>query len=349
MSTSNIVCLCASHIVNIKRLVFLGAMLRSWEQQSSKCKLIIVLSAADERLYAGAMKFLGKYSPDDLRVIKHEGKQFEKYKYAVEQLRGEMTEDQWIIFTDDDDLWHPDRVKFFDSFTGTEFDFSIVRVQRIAENLNTSSAQLYLTTKHIDDALKTNQLEIIDTQPNYVNYLIKFKLLDEYLSSCPEHILSHKYSDMAFCSYMNRTQQLPEIAMWQAEDNWMYYYRLHEDIGQISLLPRKSFVVESLNTEVNALITILENASPIRDCRQNILELLHFMFDRLELYILTNGYDKTDERQILRDALGMYFTVAENDVSRQEVAELSKQIAQWVEPFIEDALKKRRDYLVSLG
>lgn len=352
-----VLCLCASHINNMTRLAYFGCMLKSWHDQIDarkdpvKCKMIVLLSAADKRLYDGAVKIAEKYLEDDqLRIWEVEGRQFEKYKVASERLLKELNANDWLIFTDDDDLWHKQRVEFFNFFTSDDHSHDVVRVMRICENLKTVTEQNYTIAEHIDKALAEDKLDIVDeTQTNYVNYMVRFHVLHNFFTAVSPILLKHKYADMGFCQYLNTKFELPEVSMYN-ETNWMYYFRMNKDLGQTCMQPRRSIIVKRMNYEVHALAHLVERAAPdMKDCFENVNDLLNFMFDRLELFILTNGYHKTQKETVLREALARYFHVEDNDPNKDEVKKLRENMETLVWPFVADALKKHDAYLRKLS
>lgn len=248
-----LVCFCASHINNKHRYVYFGLMLKSYLAQTEASKLIVVLSATDPKLLAMSIDLLehckakGKHG-NHIEYIVFEGKQFVKYKHAVETYKSQLGPDQWVFFTDDDDLWHPQRVQCFSALPSVmekklanRDDHMILQVNAIAEPVQSNHplmvpkfVQEISLTDGVDRAI---QYEIVrskseDSLREYVTYFMKFKVMKAFFEIAPDALLEHKYADMAFVGALNRSFQ-HSIIRYPDPSLWMYFYRSNVDVEQV--------------------------------------------------------------------------------------------------------------------
>lgn len=110
---ADIHCMCAAHLNSPQRLLRLTQMLSSWRQQT-QCipALSISLSHNLDATYHDAIDRLEQqYNRDGKLSIAHQlspTRQGHHYRYLV-HANTMLTEDAWIMYTDDDDIWSPMR------------------------------------------------------------------------------------------------------------------------------------------------------------------------------------------------------------------------------------------------
>lgn len=107
-----IVALMASHVACRKRLGMMQECLESWRiQEGERPRMVVLVSTAPElaaEVVALLLDYRAKTGALEFRYSSERRSQFEHYKDYCE-LQRSQTADQWVMFTDDDDLWHPHR------------------------------------------------------------------------------------------------------------------------------------------------------------------------------------------------------------------------------------------------
>jgi hypothetical protein len=242
-----LVCFCASHINNKYRWSFFGFMLKSYFSQSEDSKLIVILSAADPELLRFSIDLIDhcKSKGKDIEYIVHEGKQFVKYKHAVETYKTKLSPEQWIFFTDDDDLWHPQRVQMLASLlTGEKLanqdDHMLLQFKEVLEPVNAQRLDLVpdcvqniATCDKVDKAIDLKLVQIANNPiGEYVTYLMKFKVMQAFFDVAPRAVLEHKYADIAFVGALNRSFRYTVIRC-PDPSLWMYFYRANAKVEQV--------------------------------------------------------------------------------------------------------------------
>ena len=108
-----LVALCASHIGNERRFGYLCCMLESWKNQAHRVPLF--LSISTDGPWQQRVQDLDGTDPI-LRVFwqpKHLT-QGQHYSFLAHWLPAEYNDDHtWLLFTDDDDIWHPQRAFYY--------------------------------------------------------------------------------------------------------------------------------------------------------------------------------------------------------------------------------------------
>lgn len=304
-------CIVASFITNNIRLLYFQAMIRSWQAQSVPVDLLLIMSASSVDLLTKSIAFLNTLddkSRDRLKIIIQDGSQFQKLAMAIlkcnDILRYE--DDDWITFSDDDDLWHPDRNKVFTNCTEfalpcTEQIRVFVAAEVILKGSDTSKAEKVLSTASISNTEQYVRLEMVHN--NLWTFAVKYKLLKEFFVNAHVNLLQHKFCDYAFTAYLlsspriiNSLQILP--VMYQDigldADNWMYFFRLNRDCEQICVSGSTSKCYDgckqdfqvTLFTTMTELLACAKNEKDkkfISECVTEVNELLKFTFEKLEL------------------------------------------------------------------
>lgn len=227
MSDRMLIALCASHINNTHRLQCLLSMIKSWREQTLQCKLFISLSYDTVQI---TKKILLQSLPscEDLHINIRDCplRQFEHYKMLSDEVSLDHT-DAFVIFSDDDDVWHPDRVKTFSKCLRLfQFGLLYMYCPMYAEQIEKRGTDDVMTSHGVTIHLEKGEVKTIEEWTgygNYVSYVLNIKTLLAFMQQCPPYILSHKFCDMFFLKFIRLSlgQQYAPIPT----DNWMYYYR----------------------------------------------------------------------------------------------------------------------------
>lgn len=326
-----LVTFCASHIDTSKRLDYFRCMLKSWNEQTLKTKMILVLSASDDELLNLATSSANMYQ--DITVVHGGGSQFEKYKKAVESYEG----NDWILFTDDDDLWSHERAEEFSkAISSAGYDVDAIRIRRVAMNFSTGETQTFKTEKEIDEAVEVNHLHIKEDKTLYPMYAARVSVLKEFVEKAN---VAHKYADSAWCRFLGTKQTVDAESK-----SWMYFFRLHSD--QICMKVRHSELVEK---NVEGLdVSVFERMTRLSNAKESLMTPLHYMFDRLDVVISNNGFEATDQLRTLDESFKMFYKIRSSDTPSQEVVGMSSIVRLCIWPFVEKLVRDNQAYFRSL-
>lgn len=319
-------CIVASHITNTVRLLYFQAMLRSWSAQSVKCDLLVVLSAASESLLEKAKKILDGYQ--GIHVILYKGSQFQKIAYAAIKCDLNLQPDDWVIFADDDDLWHPDRVRVFNN--------CVEQVNPVVDQIRIPvAAEIRMDYVFGDELSKAERVllpSVVSSElfhrldfvhRNMWTIAVKYKHLSRFCNLAHVNLLQHKYCDYAFTTYLMTSPHFTRVfqvfpcyyELFGLEPtNWMYFFRLNRDCTQVCLQPSSSMVYDGSRVLFQSMLKkirleLMEDCTDftkftyVNECLEEVLKMIPFIFEKLELQYMQNITCKVDFDMFMQ----MYF------------------------------------------
>ena len=244
----DLVALCASHMNSKQRWDMFVYMIDSWNCQKVPIQLFVSMSfdsAIGNGLLEDIESMRSGYPRLEILLSDKKMSQFEHYKklanYVSEKKQDlHNKKDTWVIFTDDDDIWHP--LRSYEYSKGMEFmemaeafgqDITNIMYILLHSIVPGEEGDLMKTWKDVE-TIKHRFEESNIPEPchlgNYVEYSTKLRTLHNFTQDCPSNILQHKFCDMGFVRYL-RTEEKP--VMKYPTENWSYYYRLSKTIGQV--------------------------------------------------------------------------------------------------------------------
>lgn len=307
MANNTIMALCASYINSETRLKHLFVMLSSWVNQAHMlCSMYIGVSITDEGLlkqFKEKFEKFKKVHSEELNGIslvasisKKQLKQFQQYKRIIDECASLIKINPWIIFTDDDDIWHPNRLVMYDYAIKNIASQNLVDVDHIncpyyVESVGID-AKDYSTYTDVDKGIREGTIIKSKSGANYVFSCVRMERLHYFLKNANDELLDCAYADTRFCHFIQsegrergkRSMHLTEC--WQ--DGWMYFYRhVSDPLGSITNNKDKLPDCLSFSSELKAKF---ENLQLEPKKKQQIISLLNF----IELSICTGIEGKRD-------------------------------------------------------
>lgn len=230
----NIVIFCASHLDSIRRIEFFIEMLESYRYQTVNARFYISISY-DPKLRDSVAKVLRMINDMKLAnfqiypmLSRLQLDQFEHYK-ILSQL--DIPNDPWIIFSDDDDLWHKLRVEF---------------CSRISAEIEEENYSVIYYPYHTNGQREGNTLEDWLTKENkpFMHKDVTYEKIfpEEYfLTSCrlssfrgffqqaKDVHLKHTYCDFLFLKYLSSALSI-FTALESGEFKIPLYHYRHDKI-----------------------------------------------------------------------------------------------------------------------
>lgn len=261
---------CASYIGNEDRFVRLFNMIRSWREQTIPCPLYLSISVPDvtlrKRVEAILTDVITVYKSEKIdfsfQLHMERKSQFENYKSLVEAFRSnpDMSKNPWVVFSDDDDIWHPERIETFTKACYTvdthHSYIDNIDCQVYAESTKCAIDKAVTSAKDVNRLFETRIATIVDGS-NYVTNCVRFERLSFFIDNATKELLSCPFADVRFKAFLSSDGCL--IGK-QNDSNWMYYYRASDDSITSNKL-RVPFYVEitdSLQRKWTALTGTLE-------------------------------------------------------------------------------------------
>ena len=266
-----LIALCASHIDSERRLRHFRNMLESWKEQTINIPLYVSLSTEPmwnrlvlkrslEATYPGLQVFT--------RSRKHS--QFSHYKALTDELYDECPE-AWVIFTDDDDLWHPLRAL---SYAGSLLQLLGKEELNTTTDIRTPAAHSFQRGLHADvqrwDQVDDLQIKA-EGDRNYIQQCCRFFHLKQFVDHCSQDLLNFPYCDVRFMTFVTGASSFSHV---KTSPHPLYFWRDDLDTQHNRELTDSSEPWEETTVQANA--KLLMCACPnitIQEMIQKLLEV----------------------------------------------------------------------------
>lgn len=231
MSDIKLIALCASHINTFARLKCFEYMVESWNAQQTPVLLFISMSyeqSLKNVVHHIVNTYMERYEYLIVKMFDQHFSQFEHYKYLSFLSRKFVTDDCWVMFTDDDDIWHPQRSEYYDEAAYRfESDQNLVRCSYYACQTKNKSLDKLFTY----ESVKNSDILYDKGNPEYFQYSLRLSKLIQFVSECSTDLLKNKYCDVLFVKFMTTKTVVYEWVV--LKENWMYLVRWNLKIGHV--------------------------------------------------------------------------------------------------------------------
>ena len=249
-----------SHIASVAKLAGLRACLHSIAAQSWAARhgrqtlcLLISWSAESEDLRSQTRRLLTELVPDQVALEQPcKRAQFEHYStlvaYVTKQCGPAARRRLWVGFTDDDDIWHPERLETFyigiarveGQATVTQLRFPWFAVRRdgaptSCENVR-SAAQVEAMLRRGHGQLWNTDADGTTTSEHWTA-VARLELLAAFFVAAPAKLLESRFADLAWerfsAAHAFDSQGRPVVpggesvvVKWTSGQPWMYFYNV---------------------------------------------------------------------------------------------------------------------------
>ena len=236
-SETTLVALLASHVSNGTRLNYLGRCLRSIMEQTELPRMVVVGLSCTDDIRAKVRKLMHTAKKDfeaaggELHFVFSEARlaQFEHYRATLPHLAAFDGQSTWVIFGDDDDIWHPRRAESYAAAAREASGATVAMASPVyAINTRPLPAQGRLDGK---DLTLVRCEERAGGADNYWGVMARLHLWRGYFEETPPVELKSIYSDVHFslvvAKHLKHGQRTRAhcIVLPRGEDNWMYLWR----------------------------------------------------------------------------------------------------------------------------
>ena len=307
MDQYKIISLCASYIHTEERLAHFFAMLTSWvNQETMLCSMYIATSIIDDELLNKFTTlfedFKTRYAEDltgivlEVSIVRKQRQQFQHYKYIIDKHPVLVKRNPWVLFTDDDDIWHPNRLAMYCSAIQRILDEKLVDIDNIlcpyyVESIGIDTYD-YSTSSDIDKGILLGSIQQNKSDVNYVFHCVRMERFHYFLTHSTEELLDCVYADTRFCYFMRSEgteygkQSMNITECW--ENGWMYFYRhVGDPLGSITNNTNRLPNCVSYTKELKVKF---ENLRSDSEYKKILVSLLNF----IELYICLGEKDMRD-------------------------------------------------------
>jgi hypothetical protein len=291
---ANIICVCASHIDNTERLDKLENMIESWNHQVYSSKLILSLSFDDKFLIETENKIihLKNVFGDKLIIIKQTEckSQFQHYEIICNTYH-EQFKDYWIIFSDDDDVWSPDRTFIFALMIQNAINGNFEDKISYAEYPFLCEGNIYISSWNgVNHSMINNKVERkCETGTlEYTCYSLKFNNFKIFIDKSGPIILAHRLCDRYFIKFLKLCPTINKTSMLLPFFGFSYYYF------------NSKYIKQDTSDNMHTLYAINNNKMPIISINNMIINFDNDTFvNNLADYIVTVYYSlRSDDSKI---------------------------------------------------
>ena len=268
------VAFCASHVSSLRRLKALKEMVASWAGQAHGIPLHVSVSSvvdvapvthrAIERLLAEHGGLRVTYTGAVVRS------QFEHFRALATSLRT-TTKDAWVIFSDDDDVWHPQRTLHY--LAGINNGLASNCPQRIisVKVLGTVTGELEQgTSDAVELALDRGDMQAMDgTEDELWMYACRMSSLLDFVDRAASSLLESRYCDMYLLQYLRYSEGYDRVIvpLKFPAARWSYAYR---DVPRLERLTSRAeddeaFTNDDVVGNLQLILSRMQGRQPSKD------------------------------------------------------------------------------------
>lgn len=243
-SGAYIVCFIASVIKEPRRLAFFKLLLDSIRGQTHLLDGLFISIYIDPSLNVDwSNMFKGLGNTHILRQ-KNQKQQFVQIGEMSKKLESKFTCPQnktlFIMFSDDDDLWHCDRVKQYakswndaPTYASPEKIASVASICMSESMTIDISCNVHMNSSNVDEMIECGcvnvtiptQEDAVNTMVEYHEYVVKHKVLIEFLKEYDWIVRNNRFADMEFRTFVARYNLERGSTIFIRPDTWGYFYR----------------------------------------------------------------------------------------------------------------------------
>ncbi|KAJ3360474.1 hypothetical protein GGF31_003235 [Allomyces arbusculus] len=178
----------------------------------------------------------------NMRVYAHTERlvQFEHYRYLLSL--PEIKSYDWVMFTDDDDLWHPQRVEIMQACTelpsecmylthSLQFKEFDVAERKLMGRFDANIIHYEKLPEFLFESLEG--YDIAKSGINYVNAVYRTSIVERFINSVPDVLLKHRYCDVLM-TYSIVHSTIPGRHLDVRDDPYpLYYWRLDSSYDHV--------------------------------------------------------------------------------------------------------------------
>ena len=203
-----LVAVLASHISNEKRLRYLSECLQSVRQQTQLPSQFLVGISALRPMLKPVLDLLrqvaAELAPRGCAVHTEQSKtprsQFEHHLALLPRLQGLDARSTWVMFSDDDDLWHPRRAESYAAAVRAAPE-SLRSLYSPVYGVNTQELELRRDGSVVTEQLTMRRSSLQDGTDNYWSMVTRLEAWRAYFEATPALELKSIYSDVDYSHF----------------------------------------------------------------------------------------------------------------------------------------------------
>ncbi|KAL3915345.1 MAG: hypothetical protein SGPRY_007260 [Prymnesium sp.] len=201
VSGCEVACLVASHVSDVSRLRNLHHCLASVALQDEPCEaLYLSWSAASPELAAEVEDMLHRHSlPGRFRHLRQHSRlsQYQHLRACYTACLSELPSSPasfWLTFSDDDDLWHPARIRTFRALCNAQPPHTAALTVGVYAYPLDGATLDPTTAAAVQRALDAREAAVWEGPAEVFQFAVRNQVLSRFLATEPESTLRHRWA-----------------------------------------------------------------------------------------------------------------------------------------------------------
>mmetsp|Transcript_4499 Transcript_4499/g.17079 ORF Transcript_4499/g.17079 Transcript_4499/m.17079 type:complete len:459 (-) Transcript_4499:8-1384(-) len=237
----------SSHIGDRQRLARLDQCLRSIEQQTEHLAGFFAVWSAPEPLVPAVRELFERLERVLPRTVvrslqqTRRTSQFYDLRWLHDELLSREPAGTWLLFTDDDDLWGPERVRSYRNVVKSHaHSVGVTAVCATHKVRPSNRGNVAQTVEEVFQHLQSGDAKHcggVHIEEEFFDFACPLESLGAFFRLCNEETLLHPFADLRFTRFLSEYFEGGRVMYFPTDnaDSWVYYYstayRTPEDQG----------------------------------------------------------------------------------------------------------------------
>lgn len=230
----------SSHVGDRARFLRLKACLKSVAQQSVRLDAFYVVWSAQDLLAAEVEQLFADVAeqlrPTPLHVLRQTKRtsQFFDIKWLYDELISKcQSQDAWLLFTDDDDLWSKDRVKLYRATIGAYAPLGssqlVTAVCATHKVRPVHRSHVASCPEEVEEDLAAGRAKHcggVHVEEEFFDFACRSESLGAFLAMCNQETLLHPFCDLRFSRFLQEYYEGGKVIYFPTDkpNSWVYFY-----------------------------------------------------------------------------------------------------------------------------
>ncbi|CAE8584751.1 unnamed protein product, partial [Polarella glacialis] len=228
--------LLSSHVGDRKRLIRLQNCLESVAEQTEKLDAFFVVWSAPDTLAPEVESMLNdlgkKLAPSPLHWLRQTNRtsQFYDLRWIYNELVSREPKGTWLIFSDDDDLWGPERVRLYLEVINENCrQPGVTGVCATHKVRPTSRSKVAQKVAEVFQHLESGSAAHcggVHVEEEFFDFAVPAESLGNFFNTCNDETLLHPFCDLRFSRFIQEYYENGRVMYFPTDKTnpWVYYY-----------------------------------------------------------------------------------------------------------------------------
>mmetsp|Transcript_73430 Transcript_73430/g.148591 ORF Transcript_73430/g.148591 Transcript_73430/m.148591 type:complete len:373 (+) Transcript_73430:32-1150(+) len=226
----------SSHVGDAKRLRRLRQCLESVLDQTQKPAAFFMVWSSPESLVAEVeallLSFKERLSPSSFHCLRQQKRtsQFYDIRWLYQEYISKEPDNTWLLFSDDDDLWGPERLRLYGIIIDQHGRVPGVTAVCATHKVRPKDPRkVAMTPKEVQQQLlKGDAMHCggVHQEEEFFDFACPASSLGVFLEMCNDQTLLHPFCDLRFSRFLQEYYQGGKVMYFPTDKTnpWVYYY-----------------------------------------------------------------------------------------------------------------------------